>query len=151
VGEELKEFGIKLKAEAKAKSDAAKKPQVQVPAGPTPQARPAQAPSRPAASAQQPPKPPATAANRDDATPPPTRNPLLARKPVESARETGDEDSHQQEGSVEVSEEVMEEEAGDPNSTAIKPNPLNAGRKPAPAAAPASGARPPVKPPPPRR
>ena len=153
VGEELKAFGIKLKADAKAKADAAKKPQVQVPAGPTPQARPAQSPSRPAQSAQggAQARPQPTAANRDDATPPPTRNPLLARKPPESARETGDEDAHQQEGSVEVSDEVMEEDGGgDPNSTAIKPNPLAAGRKPAPAA-PGSGARPPVKPPPPRR
>ena len=146
VHEEMKAFELKLKADAKAK--AAGKA---APAGPTPQAaRPAQAPSRPSAQALPATRPATTPANRDDATPPPTRNPLLAKKPApESARETGDEDAHQSEASVEVSDSVMEDEGGgDPNSTAIKPNPLQAGRKPG---TPPSGARPPVKPPPPRR
>lgn len=136
--EEWRAFENKLKSDAKAKL-AAKNPaaQVQVPAGPTPQARPGQAPSRPSVQSL----PPARgAASRDDATPPPTRNPLLARKPApESARETGDEGA--EESSVEVSDSVLDV---DGNSTAIKPNPLNAPK-------PAGGVRPPVKPPPPRR
>lgn len=144
VREEMKAFEHKLKAEAKAKAAA----KAGAPSGPTPQARPAQAPSRPSAQAL--PRAAATPSNRDDATPPPTRNPLLAKRPApESARETGDEDAHQSEASVEVSGSVLEDEGGDdPNSTAIKPNPLQAGRKPP---TPPSGARPPVKPPPPRR
>jgi hypothetical protein len=71
---------------------------------------------------------------------------LLARKPTpESARETGDDEHH--EPSVEVADSLVEE-ASDPNSTAIKPNPLNAPRKPG---VPPSGSRPPVKPPLPRK
>jgi pilus assembly protein CpaF len=138
--DEWKAFENKLKMDAKAKAAEKNKVVVQVPAGPTPTGKPSQAPSRPAASMQglPPARPAVTPANRDDATPPPTRNPLLARKPVsESARETGDEEPHQQEASVEVSDEVM-----DPNSTNIRPNPLNAGRP--------AGARPPVRPPPKR-
>jgi pilus assembly protein CpaF len=138
--DEWKAFENKLKTDAKAKAAEKNKVVVQVPAGPTPTGKPSQAPSRPAASMQglPPARPAVTPANRDDATPPPTRNPLLARKPVsESARETGDEEPHQQEASVEVSDEVM-----DPNSTNIRPNPLNAGRP--------AGARPPVRPPPKR-
>jgi pilus assembly protein CpaF len=141
--DEWKAFENKLKSDAKAKAAEKNKVQVAVPAGPTPAAKPAQAPSRPATPAQAPARPPVTAANRDDATPPPTRNPLLARKPApapEAARETGDEDAHQ-ENSVEVSDEVM-----DPNHTNIRPNPLSAGRP----ATPNSGARPPVRPPPKR-
>lgn len=139
--DEWKAFESKLKSDAKAKSAEKNKVQVAVPAGPTPTAKPSLAPSRPAQSAQG--LPPArTPANRDDATPPPTRNPLLQRKPapVESARETGEEEPHQEEASVEVSDEVM-----DPNSTNIRPNPLTAGRP-----APGSGSRPPVRPPPKR-
>ncbi len=138
VHDEAKAFEAKLKSEARAKND--KKPQVQVPAGPTPQARPAQAPSRPSVQGI---RTAVNPANRDDTTPPPTRNPLLARRPApESARETGDEEAAlSEENSVEVSDSVMDV---DGNSTAIKPNPLNAGRPP-------SGGRPPVKPPPPRR
>ncbi len=138
--DEWKAFENKLKMDAKAKAAEKNKVVVQVPSGPTPTGKPSQAPSRPAASMQglPPARPAVTPANRDDATPPPTRNPLLARKPVsESARETGDEEPHQQEASVEVSDEVM-----DPNSTNIRPNPLNAGRP--------AGARPPVRPPPKR-
>jgi pilus assembly protein CpaF len=148
--EEWKEFEEKLKTDARAKKkDGAKGgAQVQVPAGPTPQAKPSQAPSRPSVQGLPPSRPQATAANRDDATPPPTRNPLLARKPApESARETGDEEAAE-EASVEVSESVMDV---DGNSTAIKPNPLNAPRKPGSPGTPAAGVRPPVKPPPPRR
>ncbi|MFZ5445091.1 MAG: hypothetical protein ACOZQL_34190, partial [Myxococcota bacterium] len=79
---------------------------------------------------------------------PPTRNPLLARKPApvaESARETGEEEPRE-EPSVEVADSLLEDEVSDPNSTAIKPNPLAAGRKPA-----APPARPPVRPPLPRK
>jgi pilus assembly protein CpaF len=144
--DEWRAFEEKLKTDARAKADP-KKAQVQVPAGPTPQARPAQAPSRPSVQGLAPVRPPVSAANRDDATPPPTRNPLLARKPApESARETGDEEA-QGDNSVELSDSVMD--VGE-NSTAIKPNPLSAGRKPTPGT-PAGGVRPPVKPPPPRR
>jgi pilus assembly protein CpaF len=141
--DEWRAFEQKLKDDAKAKNAEKNKVQVQVPAGPTPQARPAaQAPSRPAQPAQRP--PPAGAPARDDATPPPTRNPLLAKKPQpEASRETGDEEAHDDEASVQVSDELMEE-ASDPNSTAIKPNPLAAGRRPV---TPGSGPRPPVRPP----
>ena len=143
VREESKAFEAKLKAEAKAKS-AGKSA-----AAPAP-ARPGQPAARPSAQSLPSVRTAVSPANRDDATPPPTRNPLLARKPApESARETGDEDAHQSEQSVEVSESMVEDEsAGDPNSTAIKPNPLQAGRKPT---TPPSGARPPVRPPPPKR
>ena len=144
VREESKAFEAKLKAEAKAKA-AGKS------AAPAPQApRPGQQAARPSAQSLPSVRTAVSPANRDDATPPPTRNPLLARKPApESARETGDEEAHQSEQSVEVSESMMEDEsAGDPNSTAIKPNPLHAGRKPT---TPPSGARPPVRPPPPKR
>jgi pilus assembly protein CpaF len=158
--DEWRAFEEKLKADARAKNGEKNKVQVQVPAGPTPQARPAQPPSRPAVSSPgaAPPRSPVTPARRDDATPPPTRNPLLARKPPsppptpEAARETGDEQAPPDEPSVQVSESISDDAgAADPNSTAIKPNPLTAGRKPAPAPAPGSPARPPVRPPPPRR
>lgn len=142
--DEWKAFEAKLKADAKAKNAEKGKAQTQVPAGPTPQAaaRPPQPPSRPAMPAQRP-----AAPARDDATPPPTRNPLLARKPGhDPMKETGDEDANEPEASVQVSEDLLEE-ASDPNSTAIKPNPLAAGRKPP---VPGSGPRPGVKPPPKR-
>jgi pilus assembly protein CpaF len=129
--EEAKEFEEKLKRDAKA-AKAGNAPQVQVPAGPKPGA----APARPSAVAL--PRAGATPANRDDATPPPTRNPLLAKKPAPQP------EPHQEESSVEVSESLVDD---DGNSTAIKPNPLNDGaRRPGPAPV-----RPPVKPPPPRR
>jgi hypothetical protein len=139
--DEWRAFEEKLKSDAKAKNAEKNKVQSQVPAGPTPGARPGQAPSRPAASAQ---RLPVTPGNRDDATPPPTRNPLLAKRPAqpESARETGDEDSLQEQASVEIAADALSVEG---NSTQIKENPLN---RPKP---PSSGARPPVKPPPPRR
>ena len=143
VHEEAKAFEHKLKAEAKAKSEAAKRPQVQVPAGPTPQARPAQAPSRPSVQGLAPARAPASS---NDATPPPTRNPLLGKKPP-APSETGDEEQSQ--NSVEVSDSIVED-GGDSNSTNIKLNPLNAPRKPV-QGGPPSGVRPPVKPPPPRR
>ncbi len=145
VHDEWKAFEAKLKAEAKAKAAG----KAAAPAGPTPQPARSQAAARPSAQALPSSRTAVTPANRDDATPPPTRNPLLAKKPTsDSARETGDEDAHQDEASVEVSDSMMEEEAADPNSTAIKQNPLQVGRKPG---TPPSGARPPVKPPPPRR
>ena len=126
------EFEAKLKAEAKAKNAEKAKSSVQVPAGPTPQAaqRPAP-PSRPA-QAQAGQRAPA----RDDVTPPPTRNPLMAKRPPEPApSETGDEEAlgdAPDEPSVQVAQNLMDEEA-DPHSTNIKPNPLLAGRKPSPA------------------
>ncbi len=132
---EWKDFENKLKSDAKAKNAEKSKVAVQVPAGPTPQNKPGQAaPSRPGVPAQRPPAPPPrsapVASNKDDLTPPPTRNPLLARKPQpESARETGDEEPA--DSSVQVSDEVMEE-GSDPNSTAIKQNPLVTGRRPPP-------------------
>ncbi len=118
--DEWSAFEEKLKADARAKNAEKNKVQVQVPA------KPVHAPSRPGIPAQ--PRQ-VTPANRDDATPPPTRNPMLARKPAET---TGEE-----EGSVEVSDSLLED---DPHSTAIKPNPLNAPR----------AVRPPVRPPPKR-
>ncbi|MBL8909378.1 MAG: CpaF family protein [Archangium sp.] len=147
--DEWKEFEEKLKSDAKAKNAEKNKVQSQVPAGPTPQARPSQAPSRPNASSQQL-RPAGTVpggASKDDATPPPTRNPLLNRKPPAppppDPSQTGDE-AVQEESSVELSEDVM---SVDGNSTMIKENPLNAGRKPG---TPQPG-RPPVRPPPPKR
>lgn len=148
--DEWRDFEDRLKTEAKNKIDAKNK--VQVPAGPTPSGKPSQAPSRPNASAQQ--LRPAGAvpggASKDDATPPPTRNPLLARKPPPppGPSETGaDEGGTSEEPSVELSEDVM---SVDGNSTMIKENPLNAGRKPAGPGTPQTG-RPPVRPPPPKR
>ncbi|MFT3706340.1 MAG: ATPase, T2SS/T4P/T4SS family [Archangium sp.] len=146
--DEWKDFEEKLKSDAKAKNAEKNKVQSQVPAGPTPSSRPSQAGSRPNASAQQ--LRPAGAvpggASKDDATPPPTRNPLLARKPPPPPSETGADEVSEEQSSVEVSEDVL---SVDGNSTMIKENPLNAGRKPAPAAP--SGGRPPVRPPPPKR
>jgi pilus assembly protein CpaF len=141
--DEWKEFEEKLKSDARAKNAEKNKVQVQVPAGAKPGQQPAARPSsqqlRPAGSVP-------GGASKDDATPPPTRNPLLARKPPPPPSETG-ADEVQEESSVELSEDVM---SVDGNSTMIKENPLNAGRKPAPGA-PGSGSRPPVRPPPPKR
>jgi pilus assembly protein CpaF len=148
--DEWREFEEKLKTDARAKNAEKNKVQAQVPAGPTPTGKPSQAPSRPAASAQglRPAGSVPGGASKDDATPPPTRNPLLARKPAPPPpSETGDEEAHAEESSVEVSEDVM---SVDGNSTMIKENPLTAGR-PARPAAPGSGGRPPVRPPPPKR
>lgn len=143
--ENWRAFEEKLKSDAKAKNAEKNKVQVQVPAGPTPGAKPSQAPSRPAVSSV---RPAPTPANRDDATPPPTRNPMLAKRPPapppESARETGDESALEEESSVEIAEDALSVEA---NSTMIKENPLN---RPKPSGAPPP--RPPGgKPPPPRR
>lgn len=150
-----REFEAKLKADAKAKNAAEGKgdgkPKVQVPAGPTPQAAARAAPpSRPATPSQPAARVPG-GASRDDATPPPTRNPLLAKRPHEPGPgETGDEEplgDAPDEPSVQVADELMEEDAADPHSTAIKPNPLLQGRRPAPAA----GQRPPPGKLPPKR
>jgi pilus assembly protein CpaF len=146
--DEWRDFEEKLKADARAKNAEKNKVQSQVPAGPTPSGRPSQAPSRPAASAQQlrPAGSVPGGASKDDATPPPTRNPLLARKPAPPPpSETGADEPVEEESSVELSDDVM---SVDGNSTMIKENPLNAGRKPG---APGSGSRPPVRPPPPKR
>ena len=144
VHDEAKAFEMKLKAEAKAKRTGA--------AAPPPPARPAQAPSRPSMQGIPPVR---QNAPSNDATPPPTRNPLLGKKPPPAGpSETGDEGSMQEENSVEVSESLHEDDeggGGGQGSTAIKPNPLQQPRKPPPPGAPPSGARPPVKPPPPRR
>lgn len=135
--DEWKAFEEKLKSDAKAKNAEKNKVQVQVPA------RPGQAPSRPAMPAQR----PVTAANRDDATPPPTRNPLLMKKPAPS--ETAAEETMAP--SIEVSDSLMEDEQPIENgSTAIRPNPLAAGRPPPRPGTPPGGALPPVRPPPKR-
>ncbi|MEW6432958.1 MAG: hypothetical protein AB1730_15755, partial [Myxococcota bacterium] len=94
------------------------------------------------------------APGKDDVTPPPTRNPLKARRPPPGPAETGDEEAlgdAPDEPSVQVADELLEEEpeASDPNSTNIRPNPLlnTPNRRPAPAA----GQRPPPGKPPPKR
>jgi pilus assembly protein CpaF len=149
--ERWREFEAKLKADAKAKN-AEGKPTgaVQVPAGPTPAAQRPAPPSRPA-QAQPAARP---APGKDDVTPPPTRNPLKARRPPPGPAETGDEEAlgdAPDEPSVQVADELLEEEpeASDPNSTNIRPNPLlnTPNRRPAPAA----GQRPPPGKPPPKR
>ncbi|MFO0600852.1 MAG: ATPase, T2SS/T4P/T4SS family [Myxococcaceae bacterium] len=146
--DEWREFEEKLKSDAKAKNAEKNKVQSQVPAGPTPSGKPSQAPSRPAVQAR---PSGATPANRDDATPPPTRNPLL-RKPAPPPSETGAEEPslEEAESSVEVAEDV-ESVAG--NSTMIKENPLNQPRRPAGPGGgnTGSGPRPAARPPPPKR
>lgn len=119
--------------------------QVQVPAGPKPGAQP---PARPSQVAGAP-----KAAAKDDATPPPTRNPLLAKKPVEPSSQTGDDEAAADDQSVEVDQELMAEgeaEPGDGEGTNIKAYPqAPANRRPGavPPARPATpGARPSVSP-----
>jgi pilus assembly protein CpaF len=142
--ERWRAFEQKLKAEARAKSaekaGEARPKAVQVPAGPTsasPRAAPPSRPPQTQAAAR-------PAASKDDVTPPPTRNPLhMKRRPADPA-ETGDEGPSalgeaSDEPSVQVADDLMEEaaqEASDPNSTNIRPNPLlNApSRRPAPPA-----------------
>ncbi len=136
--DEWSAFEEKLKADARAKNADANKVQVQVPAGPTPSSQPKPA-SRPSMPAQ--PRP--HVAGKDDATPPPTKNPLLAKQPPPPAAEaTGEHQAHSQ--SIQMSDS-LEEEAIDKNSTQIKENPLNAPRPARPN--PPSGARPPIRPP----
>lgn len=138
---EWKAFEEKLRGgkEAPAPAPKVEKPKpVQVPAGP--QVRPSGMRPAPVAAAPTPPAP-KSAAGRDDATPPPTRNPLLARRPPEGLRETSDPAaSVEDEPSVEVDEALLGE--GDPQSTQIKQNPL---RRPGAGAPPARPLRPPVK------
>jgi len=125
---------LKVEARKKAQAAAAARP-VQVPAGPKPAAPP---PQRPSAVTPAVPK----VASRDDATPPPTRNPLLAKKPAAEA--TGDDDApgRGDGGSVQVDGEVMAEAVEpDGDGTNIKAYP-SAPRRPGslhprPAAAPA--------------
>ena len=83
---------------------------------------------------------PVAAPGRDDATPPPTRNPLLAKAAAEATVER----PAVNENSVEMSDS-LEDEAVDPNSTQIKENPLNSPRPARPGTP--SAARPPVRPP----
>jgi pilus assembly protein CpaF len=131
------DFEEQLKEEARRKfaekGGGAKGPSVQVPAGPKPATQAAARPSQGAAPAARPP-------TRDDVTPPPTRNPLLAKKPP--ASETGDEEpAAQPEGSVEVDEALMAEgePEGDGDGTNIKAYPQPpANRRP--------GAPPPARP-----
>jgi pilus assembly protein CpaF len=112
-------FEQQLKDEARAKRT---KGSVQVPAGPTPAAAVAKPVQRPSSQAPRPSVPPSA-----DATPPPTRNPAMAKRPEApppapnpNAAQTGDD-----EASVEVEPALLEE---DVNATSIKPNPLNAPR-----------------------
>jgi pilus assembly protein CpaF len=104
----------KLKGDAKAKRAAAAKQssQVQVPAPPPPAAAKPAAPlaAAPARPAAPPARPATTPSNRDDATPPPTRNPMM-RKP---------EPEPEAESSVEVDAGLV-----DDGSTNIRENPLN--------------------------
>ncbi|MBL8917881.1 MAG: Flp pilus assembly complex ATPase component TadA [Myxococcaceae bacterium] len=116
--------------------------QVQVPPSPGPKPASA-APARPSQSAA--PRP-----ARDDATPPPTRNPLLAKKPPEP----GDDEAPSDEGSVQVDDELMAEGEGgegDSDGTNIKAYPQPPANRPRPAGAPqrpttGPGARPPTSP-----
>jgi pilus assembly protein CpaF len=125
--DELRAFEQKLKADAASRvADKARAP------GPASGVKPA---VRPTAARPQ----------NDDATPPPTRNPLLMKR-AEHGPSTTSDDEAQPEPSVEVDAALLAE--GDPNSTAIKPNPLNLPRRPPTSAVPA-GARP-VRPPPKR-
>lgn len=116
--ERYRDFEVQLQEDARKKMGE-KKPavQVQVPAGPKPAAAPPARPSQAAAAPK--------AASRDDATPPPTRNPLLAKKPV-SGSETGDEEPPA-DGNVQVDEELMAEGAeageGDSDGTNVKSYP----------------------------
>jgi pilus assembly protein CpaF len=145
--EQYRAFEQKLQDDARRKAtekgQAPKAASVQVPAGPRPAAPPPARPSQSAAPAARPP-------SRDDATPPPTRNPLLARKPA--ASETGDEEppAAVEEGSVEVDEALLAEgEPGDAEGTNIKAYPQPpANRRPGvpPARPQAAGARPPSSP-----
>ena len=119
--------------------------QVQVPAGPKPAAPP---PARPSQVAGAP-----KAASKDDATPPPTRNPLLAKKPVEPSSQTGDDEAAGDDGSVEVDQELMAEGDAEPGAgegTNIKAYPqAPANRRPgvpSPARPATPGARPSVSP-----
>jgi pilus assembly protein CpaF len=128
--EQLKEDARRKFAE---KGGGAKGPSVQVPAGPKPAT---QAPARPSQVAAPTARPP----TRDDVTPPPTRSPLLAKKPP--ASETGEEEpAAQPEGSVEVDDALMAEgePEGDGDGTNIKAYPQPpANRRP--------GAPPPARP-----
>ena len=136
-------FEKKLKDEGEAKLQAKKKAavaeapkgqaQVQVPAAPAPAAKPAEAAKPAPAAPESKPAPPAAApkaapaakpaparAASDDATPPPTRNPLLAKR-APAAEEEGA-------AGVEVSEsldgEGGEAPPADEGATSIRPNPL---------------------------
>jgi pilus assembly protein CpaF len=126
--ERYRDFEEQLKVEAAArKADKSKgKAQVAVPAAP-PAPKAAAAPVR--ASQTQAPAVSAVPARRDDATPPPTRNPLLARKSAESG-ETSDESGLMGGEEPEVPSVEIAAELADPHSTNIKPNPLLGGRKP---------------------
>jgi pilus assembly protein CpaF len=138
--DEWSAFEEKLKSDARAKNADANKVQVQVPAGPTPASQPKPA-SRPSMPAQ--PRPPV--AGKDDATPPPTKNPLLAKAPPPPAADsTGEHQAHGQ--SIQMSDS-LEEEAIDKNSTQIKENPLNAPRPARPNPPSGGAARPPIRPP----
>jgi pilus assembly protein CpaF len=91
------------------------------------------------------------AASRDDATPPPTRNPLLGRAPPRQAAPPGpssteaEADAEPEPSSVEVDDALLADVAG--ADTAVRENPLGAGRG-RPGAAPL---RPASRPLPPRR
>ncbi len=133
--DEWNAFEQKLLADARAKNAEANKVQVQVPAAPKPpQPQAAQAPSRSNAASQR------VAPVNDDATPPPTRNPLQRAQQQQRPDETG---ADPDEPSVQVSDSLVGDEA-EGESTSIRPNPLAAGR---PAQRPPSGVRPPVRPP----
>jgi len=124
---EYKRFEEKLREEANAKlrekkaQEGTNKPKGQPVPVPKPEPKATAStppPPRPPAQARPAPaREPEPAHHDDDATPPPTRNPLLARR--------GNEPPVEDEPSVQVSEELMEEES-DPNATSIRANPLAA-------------------------
>ncbi len=144
--QQFRDFEEKLKEDAKKK--AVEKPaapkgnaQVQVPSGVK-----AAAPAAPRPAQAQAAAPAPRPAARDDATPPPTRNPLLAKKPV-AASDTGDgEPAGDSEGSsVEVDEALLSEGDGgapDSDGTNVKAYPQPPPNRRPPGAAPARPATP---------
>lgn len=126
--DEWRAFEAKLQSDAGGQRALSRAPVPSAPRGET---------SRPSA-----PRPVPAVTTRSDDTQPPKRNPLLLRKnQPESAHDTADDDSFQAEASVEVDEAALAVPVSDPNSTAIRRNPL-VGRRPVP-----SAPRPPLRPP----
>ncbi len=175
--EEWLEFEAKLKSDAKAKKEG-KPPQPGPAPGPSVSARPkvSPAPTQRQETAKPSSKVGATPQraqpSHDDATPPPTRNPLLARRPPDTtgdSSESGDDpvntDQRQalrapddDEAKVEVSESLLGDASPDEDGTNVKAYPPQrppgrpvSGQQPARATAPGNKTLPPTRGVPPKR
>ena len=146
-------FEEKLKVDARARNAAAaekERADAGKPKPPSAQVQvPAAAPARAATPAA--PRPaPAPRSMSDEVTPPPTRNPLASRRPVDLADESSDDATNAQLGAAEDEPSVeVDPGAADPQGTNIRVNPLTAPRRPAGSGVPPP--RPPGKPIPPKR